>query len=60
MITGASLLVGMISVCAFSSVTMALTTLIDIQNKDLKFGKKGKEMEGEGDVIKLINKELKS
>jgi hypothetical protein len=60
MITGASLLVGMISVCAFSSVTMALTTLIDIQNKDLKFGKKNKEEEGETDVTKLIRKELKS
>lgn len=60
MITGASLLVGMISICAFSSITMALTTLIDIQNKDLKFGKKNSDKEGEGDVAKHIIKDLKS
>lgn len=60
MITGASLLVGMISICAFSSITMALTTLIDIQNKDLKFGKKNSDKEGEVDVSKHIIKDLKS
>jgi hypothetical protein len=55
------LLIGMISVAAFSSVGMALNAIIDFTNKDFKLGSgKGKGKGEDENEIKTIIKELKS
>lgn len=56
----ATLLMGAISVAAFSTFGMAINTWIEFTNKDFKFNKKSKEQGGEENVTYAINKDLRN